>query len=616
MKSRHTMARLLTTLLLMLLAGSQSYAQFLRAVDTTKPPLRPMYGVGNDEFYIAGTFQKWGPVHKSSRNRDYYDLWNHAAWMGIPIVHVQINQNDSTQNDRFLSSNARQSNQRALLTLKPLNDMGWGQAIEFYAFDSVQSQLWPTKFLHRQGGDTNGNYNNPYPDQPNVFVQEELYTTNNTGANDSILWGVVYGYDSVLQKYRWVKPWMRRSFYSNDSVQKTDAFLKDRRDRPVFEDSINYLVVTGHLRRDVDQNSAVSNDSALLRIDIVYELPTYIGVDPNDNHNSYFNSSGQKIDVQQDMEFVCRSYYLRKQDLIDNNLAWNEYKEAVFPMSLRWCSDEVTRGPAHPDAASRSIDIRVHWLGVNEDVYLRSVSLRDYRGQMALGRTAEARKYRSDVLMKTMKKLMYGTSINVNNRVETYPVDSLRRHVIGFQCGEEQFPNEYGAFNGIAKMVADSFNLARYKGTAQVKAGDSLLLFSHDLGQRSFAEVSRNPQTGSYLYINSTNDTMAVFLGPDDIRPDTLFESEVHQIPSIIEHNGGRGHLPLLELTADGVEKYNTAFQRLFVGYYHPGQAQLYTNRNRYWPGMLGYQDFGCCFRCCSKAMINCDSGRSKAEAS
>ena len=397
LKTRHTMAHLLTTLLLLLLAGSQSYAQFLRAVDTTKPPLRPMYGVSNDEFYIAGTFQKWGPVQETFHSLDYYDLWTHAAWMGIPIVHVQINEGQSEQNDRFLSSNARQSNQRALLTLKPLNDMGWGQAIEFYAFDSVQSQLWPTKFLHRQGGalDTNKNtkewVNGLYP------VLEQLYTTSNTGANDSILWGVVYGYDSVLQKYRWVKPWMRRSFYSNDSVQNTDAFLKDRRDRPVFEDSINYLVLTGHLKQTPNPN--IAETDSLLRIDIVYELPTYIDVDPNDNQNSYFNASGQKIDVQQDMEFVCRSYYLRKQDLMDASLTWNEYKEAVFPMSLRWCSDELTRGPAHPAATSRSIDIRVHWLGVNEDVYLRSVSLRDYRGQMALGRTAEARKYRAKVRM-------------------------------------------------------------------------------------------------------------------------------------------------------------------------------------------------------------------------
>ena len=34
---------------------------------------------------------------------------------------------------------------------------------------------------------------------------------------------------------------------------------------------------------------------------------------------------------------------------------------------------------------------------------------------------------------------------------------------------------------------------------------------------------------------------------------DIIFETDVHQIPSILEHNGGRGHLPILELTTEGV---------------------------------------------------------------
>jgi len=397
------------TALFFLLAGSQAYAQFLRAVDTTKPPLRPMYGVGQDEFYIAATFQKWGPIQQANLERYYQDLWNHASWMGIPILNVQMSAVDTSQNQAFLYSSNRQSNQRVLLTLKPLNDMGWGQSIEFYAFDSVQSQLWPTKFLHRQGGDTNGNYN---PDPP--FFQEELYTVSNTGANDSILWGIVYGYDPVLQQYRWVQPWMNRSFYSNDSVQKTNAFLKDRR-HTTGPDSMNYLVLTGHLKQAPNPN--ILGTDSLLRIDIVYEIPKYNDADTNNNRVYYYNASGQQLIAQQNMEFVCRSYYLQKQDLMDASLGWNEYKEVVFPMSLNWCSDELTRGPMHPSTTSKSIDVRVHWLGVNEDVYLRSVSLRDYRGQMAVGRTPEAKAYRRDNIMKVLKPIMYGDSANVNNGV-------------------------------------------------------------------------------------------------------------------------------------------------------------------------------------------------------
>ena len=589
-RSRHIWPTCLTTLLF-LLAGSQCYAQFLRSMDATTPPLRPMYGVGKDEFYIGATFQKWGPLQQTSGGSWYQDLWNHAAWMGIPIVHIQMNQTTMQENHRFLESTNRQSDQRVLLTLKPLNDMGWGQAIEFYPFDSVQSSLWPTKFLHRQGGEEL--YSTVELDEYQRRKREVHYTTTNTPANDSILWGVVYGYDPALQQYRWVKPWMNRSFFSNDSVQKTNAFLKDRRDRAeVPQDSMNYLVLTGHLRDQQLLNGNVLGTEPLLRIDIVYEIPKYKDADAWDGNNRviYFDATGRQITAEQDTEFVCRSYFVRKQDLMDASLGWNEYKEVAFAMPLRWCSDGLTPGPAHDNTTSKSIDVRVHWLGVNEDVYLRSVSLRDYRSQMALGRTNEARAFRANNIMGLLKRIFYGSTAALNDRVETYSVDSLRRFVIGLQCGEEQYPNEYGGYNGIAKMVADSFNLARWKSTHSqtLQAGDSLMLFSHDLGQRSFAEITRNPQTGSYLYINAANDTMARFLGPNGIRQDTLFESDVHQIPSILEHNGGRGHLPILELTTEGVERYNTAFQRLFVGYNHPGQAQLYTNRRRYWPGMIG----------------------------
>jgi len=404
------------TAFVFLLAGSQAYAQFLRAVDTTKPPLRPMYGVGQDEFYIAATFQKWGPIQQANLERYYQDLWNHASWMGIPILNVQMSAVDTSQNQAFLYSSNRQSNQRVLLTLKPLNDMGWGQSIEFYAFDSVQSQLWPTKFLHRQGGVLDTNKNTKEWIGGTHPVLEQLYTSSNTGANDSILWGIVYGYDPVLQQYRWVEPWMNRAFYSNDSVQKTNAFLKDRR-HTTGPDSMNYLVLTGHLRDLVNQNSAVADTTPLLRIDIVYEIPKYNDADTNNNRVSYYNASGQQLIAQQNMEFVCRSYYLQKQDLMDASLGWNEYKEAVFAMPLNWCSDELTRGPMYPSTTSKSIDVRVHWLGVNEDVYLRSVSLRDYRGQMAVGRTPEAKAYRRDNIMKVLKPIMYGAGVNLNNGV-------------------------------------------------------------------------------------------------------------------------------------------------------------------------------------------------------
>ncbi|MCE7933841.1 MAG: T9SS C-terminal target domain-containing protein [Chlorobi bacterium CHB2] len=588
------MARLLTTLLLMLLAGSQSYAQFLRAVDTTKPPLRPMYGVGNDEFYLSGYFQKWGPLDAQGGAfaGAYDDLWQHSHFMGLPIVHINIKNDDYDDFRLFYDDTLRQSTDRIALTMDIVHTIGWGQAIEFYAFDSVQSLLYPCKFLHRQGGilDTNKNtamWNGAYP------VLEQRYTTGNTGVNDSIMWGVVYGYNAERQVYS-SAPYSMPIAAFEDSVQNRTGIIQPSQNHRIGPnggagDTIHYIVLTGHLSST--PNNTVDNDSALLRIDIIHDLPKYY--DAFGAQTIWYDSTLSGHTITANTERHCRSFYVRKGELLDSNLAWNAYKEAVFPVNLRWYADGKTPGPDHPLSTSRRFDIRVHWLGVDEDVAIRSVSIRDSAAQLALGREARCQQWRTESMMKYLKKLFYGQNAEYYDNIAGLPVESFRKNIIALQSGEEQYPNEYGGFAAMQKLVADSFNLAKWKaeygGTLQ--EGDSVRLFSFDLGNANFTKLSGNRQSSVYLYINDPRDTVKRFgsywVDSSHISPQHIFETDVHQIPSILEHNGGRGHLPLLDLTTEGVEKYNTAWQRMFLGRYHPGTSPLYSYPYNKVPGLL-----------------------------
>lgn len=469
----------LTTLLLLILAGSQSYAQFLRAVDTTKPPLKPLYGVGNDEFYLSGYFQKWTQFSEQSGNIGWYDdLWNHAHYMRIPILHIAVPSDAGGRASfhRFYNHNSKQAGDRVSLLFGDAFRNGWGQAIELYPFDSVQSSIWPSKFLHRQGGDTAVNYNQPVPG--GAFVQEEIYTTSNTGSNDSILWGTVYGYNPSKQVYRYA-PYSMPLYHFEDSVQNSESIL--RPNHPVGPDTLPYLVVTGHLRDIQVQNPNVGNDSALLRIDIIYELPKYRG--PYGQPTLYYNDTLGRRVVQNDTEMVCRSFFVRKGDLQPAaGQQWNNYREAAFEMNLQWCSDMRTPGPNTllKDSAydvSRRFDIRVHWLGVDEDVYLRSISVRDSVGQLVLGQQQRCITWRNTTLMRGLKEIFYGPNQNFNNGISTYAANTFRPDIIALQSGEEQHSSEYGVYAAMQKMVADSFNLLPLKSAATMQSGDSVRFF-------------------------------------------------------------------------------------------------------------------------------------------
>ncbi|MCC7437363.1 MAG: hypothetical protein IT211_02585 [Armatimonadetes bacterium] len=587
---------LFTTLLLLVLAGSQCYAQFLRSLDTTTPPLRTIYGVGNNEFYLSGFFQKWGPLSAlgGSSASFYDDLWKHSHFMGLPIVHISIPNDEYDDFRLFYNDTLRQASDRIAITMDIVHNIGWGQAIEFYPFDSVQSSLYACKFLHRQGGDTGTlNYNNPFPDRPSEFVQEELYTTSNTAANDSILWGVVYGYDSVRQVYR-SAPYSMPLVDFQDSVQNLTGIIQPNQNHLIGPnggagDTIHYIVLTGHLTSA--PNNAVSNDSALLRIDIIHDLPKYYDI--FGAQTLWYDSTLTPHTITANTERLCRSFYVRKRDLIDTNLAWNAYKEAAFPVNLRWYSDGKTPGPDHPISTSRRFDIRVHWLGVDEDIAIRSVAIRDSAAQLALGTEKRCRDWRTQNLMNYLKKLFYGQEVAYDDNIADLPVEAFRQNIIALQGGEEQYPNEYGGFAAMQKLVADSFNLAKVRAAQSqpLQEGDSVRLYSFDLGNANFTKLGGNRQSSVYLYINDPRDTVKRFgsywVDGSHISPQHIFETDVHQIPSIIEHNGGRGHLPILELTTAGVERYNTAWQRTFLGHYSPGTSPLYAYPYDAVPGLM-----------------------------
>lgn len=324
--------------------------------------------------------------------------------MGLPIVHINVPNGDDGEFRLFYNDTLRQAHDRVALTMDIVHSMGWGQAIEFYPFDSVQSALYACKFLHRQGGDTTqANYNQPDIDKP--FVQEELYTSTNTPANDSILWGVVYGYDSSRQVYR-SAPYSMPLVDFQDSVQNLTGIIQPSQNHLIGPnggagDTTYYIVLTGHLTST--PNNLVGNDSALLRIDIIHDLPKYYDI--FGAQTLWYDSTLTPHTISANTERLSYSFFLRKQQLLDTNLAWNAYKEAVFPVNLRWYANGKTPGPNHPLSTSRRFDIRVHWLGVDEDLYLRSISVRDSVGQLVLGQQQRCITWRNNTLMRGLKEM-------------------------------------------------------------------------------------------------------------------------------------------------------------------------------------------------------------------
>ncbi|HVZ40635.1 MAG TPA: hypothetical protein VHI13_15250, partial [Candidatus Kapabacteria bacterium] len=511
------------TLAILLLLVSRPHA-----LHAQPAPLRHMYGVGDNEFYI-GAQLACEPADKHHLD----ELWNFLNTMGVRIMTYDGRWSRDTNITPFLNSPLRHANpadsvwNRMVATTEPLTEAGNGGGYELYPFDSTQSSFFRCKFTQRAGGATVTNQTEHADDDPNISLAEELYDTTTTTPGQMVASGLAYNY-SAAQVYRFPQDlaggvWVR---HADSTVQSTDRWAIDRRNP---NDPILYVSAMGHLFYPTSANDL---DSNILRIEVWYEVP---------RGTAYYTDPAHTAVAAANLDTLYATFFVRKRDFIraNNNVPEGKYQEIAFKLDLRQNAAGLP-GPLFAGNTSRRFDVRVYWTGA-ERLALRSVSLRDSIGQLVLGKDSASDAYRAHIV-RSARWILTG---------DTASGHALRDGVIMLSAGIELFPTEDAGTIMVNRLVRDSFNI-------QGPPADTVGIYT-------FGTYMQN---GMYRYQERMNTPMVMTETlHDKAESGHQYEAPYGLLPSISQHNGGRGFVaPLLPLTAVAIEDFETTWQRMMVG--------------------------------------------------
>lgn len=512
----------------------------------TAVPRKPVYGIGLDEFWIAARKASEPPSGAS-----YASLWNFARPLGISTWEM-VNVNMTLELDPLRNAASQARHERIVANMNPLNDGGRGREVEFYPFDSAVSFYWQNRFLVRSGG---GQAFSQNPDPKFNGLQERVYDLTNTGANDTILKRMVYGYDPDRHTHRW------------DTLPRYDEFVEhtwEMAANPNGSDTF-HIVVTGHLFSPQNGGGTADDNDSLLAIEIWNEVPWY---------TSYLDSSGvERTDMTAHRDFLYHTVYIYKRDLIPQETTpnYNAYHEVVIPVNMVRYAGGMG-GPANPANSAHRMDIRVRWTGM-EKVALRNIALRDNRAQLMVGSRAQDISYRAGYI-SAAKRIIYGPTLAPHGGAYR---DSV---VIRFYTGDEGNAFTDIGFNAVDSLLYNAFPWgdAATRGIRAYRAHG---------GVDNHAQQVRNSED----QINVEN-----YMGDISYMSDGTLQFYYNlpygywQPSAIAEHNGGRWHIPELTLDSAGVGIYTTIFQRRNVGQYRPGADPVEYGR---WADALGEGAWG-----------------------
>lgn len=450
------------------------------------------------------------------------------------------------------------------------SQMGLAREVVFYPFDSVQSPYYPFRFSSTLDA-VPGVYRLNLEEKDPVYqrpVQERVYDSASATPGAVIAEHIAFNdaREDERRTYRWPS-----QTSTADSVQNVLRWISEDLERDSDGnlasgdlDSLYFLVVSGHI---FDQGTSSLTDS-LLRIDVIYEVPQGM---------RYYSSSWTLTTAAADTGIVMRTFYITKSNLFPSGsppYTWDAYRHIVLPLNLRSREGGIP-GPGttlnHANFARR-FDIRVSWLG-GERVALRSVALRDVRGQLALGNDSAAIAWRGE-RTGLMRRVLYGTTdYNV-------PEDSLRRAYFALYGGEEPFPTEYGGQQALINMVRDTFNVARPGGSGE---RDSVQIFDAQSGLGDFFHYHRltsPPVVTRETYLHS----LPVTDSADSASITKWYGLRYEELPGIAEENGGRFHLDEIDIwDSSSIEEYEKHLQRIMVGQYRPSREGLADQNVRDW---------------------------------
>jgi len=518
---------------------------------------QPWYGVDDDEFWIGGWVSVWDTTNGIS------GLWGFWESLGMSTLVQPSREAVSVDSLAWTAG----PGQRMIITTDRLDHAGYGGVVPFYLFDAegggdtAQSPYYVNKFYYRDGGAT---ALNPDPSQVDDYgrqMKEQVYDSATTTPGQVVADDMVFDWDS-RKVYRFPQPWHvgTQGYWDiQDSVQRSDQFFTDR----VAKAKNMYpfrLVVQGHLFSPLEGGGSSAAGDTLLCVEILQEVA---------KGESYRANTPGILTAAADTEFTVSSFCVTKGDLESevpepnrDPEDWSEYQESVHefdPVRLAPPNQIFGLGPGS-NLVSRRMNIRVRWMG-GEKVAVRSIELRDSLGHRVVGSDAESEAWRQ-VYIDGLRRMLYGPSLSP---------DSVRRSIMAGYCAEEMFPLEAAGYAAVEKVVKDTFNFPSLVGGGR----DSLPLWSAQTYAQSPAHVHA-VQGASFAaretYLNDGRDTALLVLPADTGKPardvPELYGVPHHMAPSIAEHNGGRFHVPRLELTPQAVDDYSVTLNRSYLGYH------------------------------------------------
>ena len=573
---------------LSLLLTEQLSAQFeYWDIPDTAAPRLPFYGFDDDEFIISAAITKW--ALDANNNIDESLIWSWVDSIGLNMVN--FNHNETTYDAMYNSSLRRDGDHRCWTIVEKVFRAGMSKEIRFYPFDSTQSPYNVWKFTSTSGGTTDTNQQE-LNDQGSP-VREQVY--ENSSDIGLISSGIAINFEAGdtrtdnLNKFsRWFNP--LNAYWINIAAGNREPHTY-------------YTALVGHLF----ENGIATDADTIFTVALYHEMPEgkeYL----DENFDTVAAGTGGA-------EYLVDSFAVSKAELKIGlpQLAIERYRTISHGTDLRWRMGNTSEpGPLHPnqpEGKSQAIDIRVYWTG-KEKAALHTVALRDSVAELLLGSGTESDSFRT-TMMSDAKRRMFGSYSGT--------IANLRTDIVSLEAGAEgrHVPMEFAGFAAVNRMLADTFNLPRWRvangNPASPQLGDSLRAGHYDLAGQTFQHLSTARAIYTYEYFNHIGDTVEEFYTAKQIPSGNeykeVFEVPHHKLPSIKQRNGGRFHMPeTLDLDSVGIpaydatlegriEDYEVTLQRLLFGRFDPGNHTFYSGdtvgshdyRNFWLRGWLGH---------------------------
>ncbi len=520
------------------------------APDDSVPPIRPSYGLGDQEFMISAYHYGLRPPGGESIE----GMWDFARAMGITIPWISIERWEEFA--PLADSRRRQHDQRfVMLGGAPYLDLyraGYGRQVVFFPFDSAEVPGWRSVFTSiAPASDTL--FNRFYRDSASKAPREMVYHPSDTGVIAS---GIAYGL-TPDQSFRF-DPTPGEWSPDDERVQNSDAFTTFRQE--VARTNNRYFVaLTAHLFSTAAR-SKLSSSTPIVAVELWNEIP---------EGTQYVDAANRTQRSQRDTTQLFTTLFFAKDSLLPRRgESFNHYRVVSLPVDLARSAEGIA-GPLDSRNGSQRFDIRLRYLG-GESVAIRSVAIRDSIGELMLGERPEAIAYRRSLVQLARRILQQ------NPRKQS---GELRPAILRLQTTDEPSPAEYAGAIALNRMLQKTFRQPRSLARSRQRCFPTMTI---DLQHPAFGMRGGQDEIFVETYIADPHDTSAMFNGAwrfSFTNVPKLLGVRHNLIPSIQEHNGGRFKVPELTLDQQGLRDYADIIQRFYFGQYSPGKLPWLMDR-------------------------------------